>query len=160
MFRSWHSFAPSPFHQLEIEATHSFKVGLSTLQLRTESGVFLGKKDLYFADYKHFNGNEQLLQTHADFRVLPYYQFSTNSAYLQLFGTTSFQRLFITQLPFIQKKGWKEELYSNFLATKNTNHLEVGYTISEATGLLKLDVYQSFQKSKISAAGIRLHYSF
>ncbi len=59
----------------------------SGLQYAVSGGSFLANKRMYFPDFRHFMGNEfffQMGDALTQFRMLPYYQYSTSSRYFQV----------------------------------------------------------------------------
>jgi hypothetical protein len=154
------AFGDASFNRIEASVTHQLKWGMKDVYFRAEVGSFYGKKPSYFLDFKHFNGNLLFVQPHNEFRDLPYYQFSTNRSYADLFGKIDFKRLFITQIPYFQKKSVSENLFVNFLTNQHINHLELGYGIKALGGGLRGDVYTIFQNGVYSHTGFRVYLPF
>lgn len=151
------AFGESGFNRVELGMNHDFKWKLKDVSLRAEIGTYYGNKSMYFLDYKHFNGNETFVQTHQDFRDLPYYQYSTNGCYAQLFAKVNFKRLFLTNIPYLQRKGWEERLYGNVLLTNQIKHYELGYGIKGLFGLFNAEVYSIFNQKQYSHTGFRVY---
>ena len=151
------AFGETGFNRVEMGMNHDFKWKLKDVSVRAEIGTYYGNKPAYFLDYKHFNGNETFIQTHQDFRDLPYYQYSTNSGYAQLFAKVDFKRLFLTNIPYLQRKGWEERLYGNVLLTNQIKHYELGYGIKGLFGLFNSEVYSIFNQNQYSHTGFRVY---
>lgn len=151
------AFGESGFNRVELGMNHDFKWKLKDVSLRAEIGTYYGNEPAYFLDYKHFNGNETFVQTHQDFRDLPYYQYSTNGGYAQLFAKVDFKRLFLTNIPYLQRKGWEERLYGNVLLTNQVKHYELGYGIKGLFGLFNAEVYSIFNQNQYSHTGFRVY---
>lgn len=151
------SFGETGFNRIELGMNHDFKWKLKNVSLRTEIGTYYGNNPAYFLDYKHFNGNGTFIQTHQDFRDLPYYQYSTNGGYAQLFIKVDFKRLFLTNIAYLQRKGWEERLYWNVLLTNQVKHYELGYGIKGLLGLLNAEVYCIFNQNQYSHTGFRVY---
>jgi len=151
------AFGETGFNRIELGMNHNFKWKLKDVSLRAEIGTFYGNKPNYFLDYKHFNGNETFIQTHQDFRDLPYYQYSTNGGYAQLFTKVDFKRLFLTNIPYLQRKGWEERLYGNVLLTNQIKHYELGYGLKGLFGAFNADVYSVFNQNQYSHTGFRVY---
>ncbi|CAH0997617.1 hypothetical protein EMA8858_03751 [Emticicia aquatica] len=151
------AFGNQGFNRVELGVNHQFKWKLQTISLRTEMGTFYGNKPTYFLDYKHFNGNETFIQTHQDFRDLPFYKYSTAGSYAQFFSKVNFKRLLLTNIPYLQRKGWEERVYFNALVTNQLKHYEFGYGISGLFGLLNAEVYNVFNQNKYSHTGFRIY---
>lgn len=151
------AFGETGFNRIELGMNHNFKWKLKDVSLRAEIGTFYGNKPNYFLDYKHFNGNETFIQTHQDFRDLPYYQYSTNGGYAQLFTKVDFKRLFLTNIPYLQRKGWEERLYGNVLLTNQIKHYELGYGLKGLFGAFNAEVYSVFNQKQYSHIGFRVY---
>ena len=151
------AFGESGFNRVELGMNHDFKWKLKDVSLRAEIGTYYGNEPAYFLDYKHFNGNKTFVQTHQDFRDLPYYQYSTNGGYAQLFAKVDFKRLFLTNIPYLQRKGWEERLYGNVLLTNQVKHYELGYGIKGLFGLFNAEVYSIFNHDQYSHTGFRIY---
>ncbi|GAB2628798.1 DUF5686 and carboxypeptidase regulatory-like domain-containing protein [Emticicia sediminis] len=151
------AFGETAFNRVELGMNHDFAWKLRKVSLRAEIGTYYGNKPMYFLDYKHFNGNETVIQTHQDFRDLPYYQYSTNGGYAQLFTKVDFKRLFLTNIPYLQRKGWEERLYGNVLLTNQIKHYELGYGIKGLFGLFNAEVYSIFNQKQYSHTGFRVY---
>jgi hypothetical protein len=103
----------------------------SDLKYSVTAGAFLNNKKMYFADYKHFMGNEFFVQTGdglSTFRALPYYLYSTHERFLEAHVTSTWRKLALTQIPFVRLLGFKENLLFHYLRTPQTPHYaEIGY---------------------------------
>lgn len=151
------AFGETGFNRVELGMNHDFAWKLRKVSLRAEIGTYYGNKPAYFLDYKHFNGNETFIQTHQDFRDLPYYRYSTNGGYAQLFTKVDFKRLFLTNIPYLQRKGWEERLYGNVLLTNQMKHYELGYGIKGLFGAFNAEVYSIFNQNQYSHTGFRVY---
>ena len=151
------AFGTSGFNRIELGMDHDFDWKLRKVSLRAEMGTFYGNKPSYFLDYKHFNGNQTTFQTHQDFRDLPYYQFSTDGGYAQLFTKIDFKRLLLTNIPYLQKKGWEERLFGNALLTNQLKHYELGYGVKGFLGLLNAEIYSIFNQKQYLRSGFRVY---
>lgn len=151
------AFGETGFNRVEMGMNHDFKWKLKDVSLRAEIGTYYGNRPSYFLDYKHFNGNETFIQTHQDFRDLPYYQYSTNGGYAQLFTKIDFKRLFLTNIPYLQRKGWEERLYGNILLTNQIKHYELGYGIKGLFGAFNAEIYSVFNQKQYSHTGFRVY---
>ncbi|KAB1160657.1 carboxypeptidase-like regulatory domain-containing protein [Tenacibaculum aiptasiae] len=74
---------------------------------KAKGGIFLGKKDIPFIDYAHFNGNRLLVAPNSNylnnFYMLPYYQLSTNDKYGELHGEYNFKGALLSKVPLLNK---------------------------------------------------------
>lgn len=149
------------FDHLAAGLRHSFVFGVSgKLEFELLGGTFLNKNQMYFMDYKHFDGNRTILSSirpAGAFRLLDYYMFSTNSAYFSGHTHYQFRKFLVTQLPEIRFSGIRENLFFNYLKTANSPHYyEVGYSIDRIFRLLRLEVAASFHDSHYREMGVRI----
>ncbi|WP_435356466.1 DUF5686 and carboxypeptidase regulatory-like domain-containing protein [Emticicia sp. SJ17W-69] len=151
------AFGSNAFNRIELGMNHDFKWKLRDVSLRAEIGTFYGNKPIYFLDYKHFNGNQTFIQTHQDFRDLPYYQYSTDGSYIQFFSKIDFKRLFLTYIPYLQRKGWEERLFANILLTNQIKHYELGYGLKGLFGAFNAEVYSVFNQNTYAHTGFRVY---
>lgn len=151
------AFGATGFNRIELGMNHDFKWKLREVSLRAEVGTFYGNKPTYFLDYKHFNGNQTFIQTHQDFRDLSYYQYSTDGNYAQFFTKVNFKRLFLTNIPYLQRKGWEERLFANILLTNQIKHYELGYGIKGLFGAFNAEVYSIFNQNQYANTGFRVY---
>ncbi len=90
---------------------------------RFEAGTFLNNSRLEFMDFKHFNGNQTSIGSpfryNFSFFKLPYYDFSTNGAYMDLHFQHNFEGFIFDKLPAIRKLGWMAVAGVKLLATEN-----------------------------------------
>lgn len=98
------------FHSLGIQ--HSFRwanIGLSSFDI--SGGHFIYKNDVRFIDYQHFDGVQIFfLQPSAQrsamikqFSTLPYYDYSTTEAYLELHYEHNFDGALLSNIPFLRR---------------------------------------------------------
>jgi hypothetical protein len=127
-------FADYSRFALSIEQ-QSLPVGLvGYSEIRAEFGDFLGKKNVPFVDYKHFNGNELGLANSNNymkgFVALPYYQYSTRNAYLMVNWQHHFEGFLLGKIPLIRRLGLKEIVRVGYLKTLELgNYAEAGFGI-------------------------------
>lgn len=149
---------------LDLGVKQSFKIGAKgRLSYNINGGMFLNSAKMSFVDYRHFMGNRISIQTTNPverYRLLDYYQSSTADHYLSSFVHYDFRKLFLTRLPFIQKKGLKEALFVNYLGTNTSeNYTEVGYTINNIYRFFRVEGVVAFRNGKYYDWGVRLGIS-
>lgn len=95
---------------------------------RLEAGKFLNNTEMEFIDYEHFNGNQTSIgypaRYNSSFFKLPYYDFSTQDAYLELHVQHYFEGFVLDKLPAIRKLGWMMVAGVKYLKTSE----QPGYT--------------------------------
>jgi hypothetical protein len=99
-------------------------------ELRAQVGTFLQRQRLEFMDFKHFNGNQTILGDQArymnSFFLLPYYEYSTDRAFLQAHWQHHFEGAVLDWIPLVKKLGWKLVLSGHYLQVEQKkNYLEL-----------------------------------
>lgn len=140
---------------------HRIKNGArGVLDLRLNAGVFLNTNYVGFPDYKHFPGNQVLLVSAdpvASFRLLPYYEFSTNDSYTAANAHYQFRKFLFTRIWEVQLLGIKENAFANYLYTPDGGHYtEVGYGLDNILRVLRLEGVVAFKDGRYYDWGIRL----
>lgn len=130
------------------------------LDVRLNTGIFLNNEYAGLADYKHFPGN-QIPFTNADpvasFRLLPFYELSTQDKYLAGHLHYQFRKFLFTHIWEIQLMGIKENVFTNYLATPSSqNYMEVGYSIDNILRFFRLELVTSFQDWEYRDFGVRI----
>jgi Family of unknown function (DUF5686)/CarboxypepD_reg-like domain len=97
-------------------------------------GFFLGKPNLSFADYFHFNGNETVIgdpnQYLSAYQQLPYYKYSTTGTNLQFHYQHHFQGFMFDKIPYLRKLGWNEVIRVAYLNTPELkNYTEFSFGV-------------------------------
>ena len=149
------------FHHFDLQMQHLWPIGVrGDLSLKANVGTFINPKEMTIIDLHHFPGNRTSLTTQdpvGSFRLLDYYQFSTQANYAAIYGHYQFRKLFITRLPWARQLGLKEAVFVNILETKGVRHYaEIGYGVNYIFRILRLEGVASFQDGKYQDWGIRL----
>ncbi|KAA0991676.1 DUF5686 and carboxypeptidase regulatory-like domain-containing protein [Dyadobacter aurulentus] len=131
----------------------------SNLEYFVNGGGFLSKNQMYFPDFRHFMGNEFFFQyayPPDQFRMLPYYTYSTASRFLQAHATFSTQRFVITRIEALRTTGISETLQLHYLKVPTIrNYTEVVYGIDDILRILRLEAVAQFHGSKFQGMGWR-----
>ncbi|MEP2024704.1 MAG: DUF5686 and carboxypeptidase regulatory-like domain-containing protein [Reichenbachiella sp.] len=148
------------YHKVSADVTHALDIGIrGRLSFRVGGGGFLAKDSLTFLDYNHFMGNRTPIQdvdVVKSYRLLPYYNFSTDGAYFNLLTHYQFRKLFWSRFKFARKRGVKESVFVNYLGTDSAqNYTEVGYSIDNIFRLFRLEGVAAFQDGEYVDWGIR-----
>lgn len=132
----------------------------STLQMSVTGGRFLNNSALSFPDFKHFMGNQTILQTGdrlTGFRMLPYYQYSTARQYIQAHISFNSPKLFLTQLPLLRMIGLKEYIQGHILHTPNTLfYNEQVYGIDGLLKIFRIELVSQFDQNLYQGLGFRV----
>lgn len=120
------------------------KMGLfGTFSYRLKSGYFLNNKNMYFMDYKHFNGNQTVVGT-GDylnaFKLLPYYTYSTNKWYVEAHAEHHFNGFIFNKLPYIKKTKLHEVVGGHALFNdKMDMYYEINFGIENIFSVIRVD---------------------
>ncbi|MCU0468985.1 MAG: DUF5686 family protein [Arcicella sp.] len=161
------------FHTIELGVTHNFPLGInSNFNYIAQAGTFIHPERMTFADFKHFNGNNNMisigdaLTTHrlvgfydnyvwgASKKLIDQYYYSTNGAYIDIMTMVGLRKFALTQLMPIRRLGLREELFFNYLYTaKNKVHnVEFGYGIDGVARILRLEAVFNYNSLGIPQA--------
>jgi hypothetical protein len=137
------------------------RVGLSGYSsFKLTGGTFLNKKNIYFMDYNHFLGNQGTTfdPTYiGSFHFLPFYTYSTNSAFLEAHYQHNFSGSILRRIPLIRNLKLEEIVGANYLNTRsNSNYSEFYVGIQRL--VFRVDYGVSFMGDKRYLQGIRIFY--
>jgi Family of unknown function (DUF5686)/CarboxypepD_reg-like domain len=147
------------FQRLAVAVTkENLSLGLAgNTSFYLEAGSFMGRKTLYFQDFKHFMGNETNLGNPAkyltSFKALPYYRQSSTASWAEGHWEHNFQGFLLDKTPLFKKLGWTTIAGAGFLYTQeNKDYWEVSLGLGNLGfgifRLLRFDVVSSFQRGK------------
>ncbi len=124
------------------------------------AGTFLNSSKLYFEDFQHFNTQSTgfaFNSTENSFRLLPFYEFSTQKSFVDAHINWQSRRLILKHLPIIKNSSVSENLFVNFLSTPEIkNYMEAGYGLGQLFLLLNVEGVAGFENGKFRSAGIRV----
>lgn len=148
------------FVSLDISQDH-IQMGLTGYSsFKISAGDFLNRKTLYFMDYNHFLGNQGLTfdPTYiGSFHFLPFYQFSSNDAYLEAHYQHNFAGAFFSRIPFLRKLKIEEIIGANYLTEKNNPNYSEFYVGIQRL-FFRVDYGISFAGDKKYIQGFRIFY--
>lgn len=144
---------------LRLEVEHRWPVGVQgDLSVKASAGHFWNNTYVGFADFQHFMGNRiAVLATDpvASYRLLPYYQYSTNETFGTAHVHQQFRKLALTQLTAVWMLGIKENLAVHYLTTPEAGqYVEVGYGIDNIFRFFRLEGAVSFQDGQYRDWGV------
>jgi hypothetical protein len=132
----------------------------SNLDYTLNAGGFVRKKQMYFQDYRHFMGNEFFLQwgdPPNQYRMLPYYQYSTSKWFFQAHAVWSLQRFLITRIEPMRLTGISETLQLHYLRVPTIrNYTELVYGIDNIYRVLRLEAIGQFKGTVFQGMGFRI----
>lgn len=151
----------SRYDLVKIGIRQKINFGISDqFSYQANAGKFLNNDRLYFEDFQHFNTlSTGFLFSPYDnsFRLLPFYQYSTEMQFAEAHAELQSRRLIVKQLPLIKNSSISEKLFVNFLATPGIkNYAEVGYGISNIFLLLNVEAVAGFENGKFRSAGVKV----
>jgi hypothetical protein len=135
----------SNFDYLELAFSQSFKVKkFGRLDVNFISGKFLRQDFLHFNDFYHFPTGRTLKTRHpvvSTFRLLPFYEFSTNNYFHRIHIQTQTSNFFLSKWSFIKKSKVLENLFINLAITdKLQPFLEMGYALDNILKIVRLEI--------------------
>ncbi len=157
-------FSIIDFDRLQLSYKQKIKVGAgSVLSLNVKIGSTFNNSNMTFVDYEHFMGNRSPFETNdpvASYRLLPYYDYSTNDEYLVGHLHYHFRKFLLTQIALVRFAGLGENLFVNYLGTNNSgNYTELGYGIDNIFRIFRIEGILSFQDGKFIDSGLRIGIS-
>lgn len=157
-------FSTIDFDRIQVSYKQKIKIGAgSALSMNAKIGTNLNDSRMTFVDYTHFMGNRSPFETNdpvASFRLLPYYDYSTNQDYFVGHLHYRFRKLLLTQIALLRYVGISENVFVNYLATNNSgNYTELGYGIDNIFRFFRIEGILSFQDGKFIDSGLRIGIS-
>lgn len=128
---------------------------LGTLSFDITTGIFLNTRNMLFADYKHFNGNQTIVLNNpanrnaigsdysrerlTSFHALNYYALSNNQAFIELHAMHDFKSFFVGKIPLLRKTRAYEIAGVNFLQTDKVTYTEGYIGLKNIFSILRVD---------------------
>lgn len=152
------------FTRLQASYKHRFQIGRrGDVDLMVRGGAFVNNASVDFPDYQHFATTEFFFTNPdpiANYRLLNYYQESTNQEYLEVYGHYQFRKFLLTQFNYLHLKGLKEDLFVNYLYTPTSeNYTEIGYSLDNIFRFLRVEFVTSYRDFAYEDFGIRFSIS-
>ncbi|MCW3078179.1 MAG: hypothetical protein JWO32_2788 [Bacteroidetes bacterium] len=116
---------------------------IGKLGYRVKGGAFLNTKNLYFTDYKHFLGNQRLININdylSSYRLLPYYTYSADKWFTEIHVEHHFNGLILDKIPLIKKLKMQEVVGVHFLSNNNIKkYYEINFGLENIFKVVRLD---------------------
>jgi hypothetical protein len=125
------------------------------------AGKFLNNDNLYYPDYKQFNGNEELFAKGGidSFLLLNYYTFSSSTEYIEGHFEQNFSGFILNKIPLIRKLKLQEIVDVNYLSTSTLkNYTELGFGVQYLN--FRVMYGTSFNSGSKTNSAIRLGIGF
>lgn len=153
------------FDFINVTVSDDVKLGLvGTSSYAVGIGGFLNDKALTFVDFKHFSANQTSLSQVGKpmrFELLPFYQFSTTSRYLEAHYEHHFNEFVFNKLPLVKKLNLQAVGSLNYLNSETIgNYVEVGAGIEHIFKFMRIDYYWAFRDGNFFGSGYRIGVGF
>ena len=135
----------SNFDYLELGISQSLNViKFGRIDVNFISGKFLQQRFLHFNDFYHFPTGRTLKASHpviSTFRLLPYYEFSTNNYFHRIHIQTQTSDFLLSKWSFMKKSKVLENLFINLAITDRLQpFLEIGYALDNILKNFRLEI--------------------
>ena len=152
------------FTRLHAAYQHRFSNGRrGNVDLLVRAGIFANNTVVDFPDYRHFTTTEFFFTNPdplANYRLLDYYQESTNEEYAEVFAHYQFRKFLLTQVYELHRRGLKEDLFVNYLYTPTSDHYtELGYSLDNIFRFLRLEFVTGWRDFSYDDFGVRFSTS-
>lgn len=152
------------FDRVSLSVVGDQKLGLlGKTDYTLAGGTFLNSSELYFIDFKHFQGNRYIPTDFGPgkFQLLDYYRYSTDDTYFQGHLTHHFNGFLLNKIPFVRQLKWQTVFSTNWFHTPEAgNYVEAGIGIEHIFKILRVDGYRSFTPDDSDRYGLRLGIGF
>lgn len=119
-----------------------------TFSYRAMAGYFLRNQNMYFMDYKHFNGNQTILANQSylsSFKLLPYYKYSTEFWFAEAHAEHHFNGFIFNKIPLLKKSRIQEVVGGHILFNdKMDQYYEINFGIERILEILRFDYVLSY----------------
>ncbi|MFC3200163.1 DUF5686 and carboxypeptidase regulatory-like domain-containing protein [Parapedobacter deserti] len=94
------------------------------LSFDISAGTFLSGKQLYYPDYRHFNGTQTLIsdQQLSTFLLLDYYRHSTSANFLEAHSEYNLSSILTSKVPLLRRLKLQEIVGLHYLNTTEASH--------------------------------------
>jgi hypothetical protein len=151
----------SDYDFLEIEIQQE-KINVGLLGFSSFSlsgGKFMQRNELYFPDYKHFSGNLALVFNPGlkSFHFLDYYNYSTDTRFIEAHYEQNFTGFFIRKIPLLRKLKLDEIMGASYLWQPTKGNFTEFY-VGLQRWFFKIDYAFAFNKQGYFTQGFRIYY--
>jgi hypothetical protein len=150
----------STFSRLEASAGQQIRLNVfDRLSYSLTAGKFFNANPFNYIDYRHFDSGGHWV-TFKDWKtscsLLPYYTFSTNRKWMQIFVNYDTDYLIVKRLPFLQGKLFTETLHVNCLHTPDKRYYsEWGYSVNLPGNIGGVGVFAAFDSFDCKGGGLQ-----
>lgn len=133
------------------------------LNYQIKSGWFLDNSTVFVPEYFHQAGNLSWVFTksmNVGFMNLPFYSYSNTSQYQSILLNSTFKRLLLLRLPFLNLTRIKENLFFNAIKIPEKDfYYELGYGLSNISQVIDMGVFSSFEDGQYKQTVFRMSIS-
>lgn len=153
------------YTQLKAGVTHRIMLGqFGTSDIASWAGTFIGKNQMYFTDFQHFNGNQTYLTTEGlvnRFQLLDYYTYSTKSEFAQIHYEHHFNEFIFNKIPLVKRLNLQAVASINYLTTAAIgNYVEFGAGIEHIFRFIRVDYFTAIRNGDHYSSGFRVGVGF
>ena len=153
------------YTQLKAGVTHRIMLGqFGTSDVASWAGTFIGKNQMYFTDFQHFNGNQTYLTTEGlvnRFQLLDYYTYSTKSEFAQIHYEHHFNEFIFNKIPLVKRLNLQAVASINYLTTAAIgNYVEFGAGIEHIFRFIRVDYFTAIRNGDHYSSGFRVGVGF
>ncbi|HPQ07898.1 MAG TPA: DUF5686 and carboxypeptidase regulatory-like domain-containing protein [Bacteroidia bacterium] len=118
-------------------------------------GKFLNASKMFFMDYQHFAGNQTIiLNDWNTFRLLNYYNYSTNDYYIQGHFQYNLRGVLLGRIPLIKKYKVEEIVTAHYLYNPNiNNYYEFSFGLDNLFYVIRLEYALAYFPDKPKPTG-------
>jgi hypothetical protein len=151
-------------HQIQAGIFQKKDMGIfRELNYLISGGVFIDAQQIHFADFKHFNTQPVyfvLNDTQLSFCILPVYEYSTNSGWIEAHASYISAFMTLKYLPIFSNMTWKEALHISIFSTSDMPfYVELGYGFSEILQSIRVSGHIGYMLSGKPCYGFRIGIS-
>lgn len=145
---------------LDLGIQYRFKAGIrGRVDFNLHAGAFLNNRSMYFIDFRHFMGNRTPIITSnqaSSYRLLDYYQYSTQDKNLNVITHYHFRKLLVTHIPKVRLMGIQEKMFASYLRKPTSrNYTALSYSIDGILRAFRVEGTVSLANGRYGM-GIRL----
>ncbi|BDD06409.1 DUF5686 and carboxypeptidase regulatory-like domain-containing protein [Aureibacter tunicatorum] len=153
------------FDELSFNIQQTFDLGVaSKLRYKAVAGTFINNSSVFFMDFMHFNSVQLPVyfgENFGRYRLLNYYEYSTEESYFQLFGTVYADRILLKRLPWLNKTFIRELFFANYLYTPVLgNYVEIGYGVDNVFTIASLELATAIVNDEFKGVIFKVGFKF
>ncbi len=153
------------FDLVQVKLSDDIRLGLAgNFSYRLTAGGFLNTASVEFMDYRHFNGNQTVINTKdylESFRLLPYYEYSTTGAFAEAHAEHHFNGMLTNFIPVLKKLDLQEVAgFHGLILNNNRYFYEVSFGFERIFKILRFDYTLAYSSDKKFRSGFTLGLNF